>query len=440
MVKTQMIENMMKDPVKRNTLPPFGKKPLGIYLHIPFCIRKCLYCDFLSAPSDETTRENYVNALLAEIDAQAPLYEDFQVRTVFFGGGTPSLLMPEQIADILERLYQRFSFLEQKEMEITLEANPGTLTEEKLRAWRQAGVNRLSIGLQSAHDEELKSLGRIHTWKEFLWGYEAARRAGFSNLNIDLMSALPGQSVESWMDTLESVAGLRPEHISAYSLIIEEGTPFYDWYGPKDAVSEKRQEGEAHSGGSESGIRAGWMEERKPLPSEEEDRLMYERTGAFLAKKGYDRYEISNYALPGAACRHNLSYWERTDYAGFGLGAASLRENVRWSNTPDLEEYLAHSGQRGEETRIKREMTRLSVQDQMEEFMFLGLRKTEGVSASAFERLYGKPLDAVYEEPVKRLIREGLLIRYRKENGAVYFRLSDRGIDVSNYAFAMFLF
>ena len=414
---------MMKDPFKRNTLLPFRKKPLGIYVHIPFCIRKCLYCDFLSAPSDETTRESYVNALLAEIDAQAPLYKGFQVHTVFFGGGTPSLLMPEQTAAILERLYQRFSFLPEKEMEITLEANPGTLTEEKLRAWRKAGVNRLSIGLQSAHDEELKSLGRIHTWKEFLRGYEAARRAGFSNLNIDLMSALPGQSVESWMDTLESVVELKPEHISAYSLIIEEGTPFYDWYGPQDAASEKRQ-----------------MEKRKPLPSEEEDRLMYERTGEYLAKGGYGRYEISNYALPGFACRHNLAYWERTDYAGFGLGAASLRENVRWSNTAELAEYLAHAGQTGEETRIKKEMSRLSIQDQMEEFMFLGLRKTEGVSASTFERLYGKPLEAVYEEPVERLIREGLLLRYQKEDGSVFFRLSDKGIDVSNYALAMFLF
>ena len=418
-----MVENMMKDPFKRNTLLPFRKKSLGIYVHIPFCIQKCLYCDFLSAPSDETTRESYVNALLAEIDAQAPLYKSFQVHTVFFGGGTPSLLMPEQTAAILERLYQRFSFLPEKEMEITLEANPGTLTEEKLRAWRKAGVNRLSIGLQSAHDEELKSLGRIHTWKEFLWGYEAARRAGFSNLNIDLMSALPGQSVESWMDTLENVVELRPEHISAYSLIIEEGTPFYDWYGPQDAASEKRQ-----------------MEKRKPLPSEEEDRLMYERTGEYLAKGGYGRYEISNYALPGFACRHNLAYWERTDYAGFGLGAASLRENVRWSNTAELAEYLAHAGQTGEETRIKKEMSRLSIQDQMEEFMFLGLRKTEGVSASTFERLYGKPLEAVYEEPVERLIREGLLLRYQKEDGSVFFRLSDKGIDVSNYALAMFLF
>lgn len=409
---------MKKDPVKRDALLNQGKKPLGIYVHIPFCIRKCLYCDFLSAPSDEATREAYVNALLAEIDAQSSLYEDFQVNTVFFGGGTPSLLTSGQTSAILERLYRRFSFVPAEEAEITLEANPGTLTEEKLRDWRKAGVSRLSIGLQSAHDGELRSLGRIHTWEDFLYGYDAARRAGFSNVNVDLMSALPGQSMESWMDTLEKTAELKPEHISAYSLIIEEGTPFYDRYGPQAAP-----------GGTEV-----------PLPTEEEDRLMYERTGEFLARKGYRRYEISNYARPGFACRHNLSCWERTDYAGFGLGAASLRENVRWSNTRDLSEYLDHAGEAGEKTEIKKEMIRLSRQEQMEEFMFLGLRKTEGVSASAFGRLFGTPLEEVYGEPVRRLIREGLLIRYQKENGAVFFRLSSRGIDVSNYALALFLF
>lgn len=395
------------------------KKPLGIYLHIPFCIRKCLYCDFLSAPCDDETKERYVNALLAEIDAQAPLYENFQVKTVFLGGGTPSLLAPRQAPAILDRLYGRFSFAP-GEAEITLEANPGTLTKEKLSAWRKAGVNRLSMGLQSASDEELRALGRIHSWADFLEGYEAARRAGFSNLNIDLMSALPGQSLESWMNTLERTAELGPEHISAYSLIIEEGTPFYDWYGPEDDRS----------------VPAG----RKALPSEEEDRLMYEWTGKYLAQKGYGRYEISNYARPGFACRHNLSYWERTDYAGFGLGAASLRENVRWRNTERLSEYLAHAGQAGEETEIKREITRLSVEEQMEEFMFLGLRKTEGVSVSAFERMFGSPLEQIYAGPVSRLLVEGLLVRYQKEDGTSWLRLTQKGIDVSNYALAMFLF
>lgn len=408
----------MKNPILYQKKSEGSRRPLGIYLHIPFCIRKCLYCDFLSAPSDEVTREKYVNALLAEIDAQAPLYEGFQVRTVFFGGGTPSLLTEGQTAALLERLYRRFSFAPENDLEITLEANPGTLTEEKLRAWKRSGVNRLSIGLQSAHDEELRILGRIHTWEDFLHGYDAARRAGFSDLNIDLMSSLPGQSVESWMDTLEKTASLEPEHISAYSLIIEEGTPFYDWYGPHSVLPEGR----------------------RPLPSEEEDRLMYERTGEFLKQKGYGRYEISNYARQGFACRHNLSYWERTDYAGFGLGAASLRENVRWSNTTDMACYLAHSGEPGEETALKRDLSRLSVQEQMEEYMFLGLRKTEGVSADVFECLYGQPLEQIYGQAVKRLIKEGLLVRYRKENGELFFRLSNRGIDVSNHVLAMFLF
>ncbi|HJC56010.1 MAG TPA: radical SAM family heme chaperone HemW [Candidatus Eisenbergiella intestinipullorum] len=413
--------------ISNDTLPAKGKKPLGIYLHIPFCIRKCLYCDFLSAPFDEAARETYVNALLTEIDAQAPLYEGFEVHTVFFGGGTPSLLAPEQTAAILERLQRRFSFVPEKEQEITLEANPGTLTRKKLHSWKMAGINRLSIGLQSAHNDELEALGRIHTWEEFLQGYEAARQEGFSNINIDLMSALPGQSVESWMDTLERTADLKPEHISAYSLIIEEGTPFYDWYGRPE------ENGEAASGHFRP-------ETRKPLPSEDEERRMYEQTGTFLAARGYGRYEISNYALPGFACRHNLSYWERTDYAGFGLGAASLRENVRWKNTEELSEYLAHAAETGERNGIKKELMSLSQQEQMEEFMFLGLRKTAGVSADTFAQLYGKPLEEVYAQPVSRLIREGLLIRYCRPEGSVCFRLSDRGIDVSNYALAMFLF
>ena len=424
---------MSKDSVLSNAVPG-EKKPLGIYIHIPFCIRKCLYCDFLSAPSDEAAREAYVKALLSEIRAQAPLYADYCVETVFFGGGTPSLLTERQAAAVLDGLYQRFSFVPEKKREITLEANPGTLTAEKLRSWRASGINRLSIGLQSAHDDELKALGRIHTWKEFLVGYEEARRAGFSNLNIDLMSALPGQSVASWMDTLKKTADLKPEHISAYSLIIEEGTPFYEWYGQKEDAG-------AGSGTDPSKTeRHPSRPERKPLPSEEEDRLMYEKTGEFLKERGYGRYEVSNYARPGYICRHNLSYWERMDYAGFGLGAASLRENVRWNNTADMAEYLAHAGEEGDETVIKKERICLDRRGQMEEFMFLGLRKTEGVSADAFRSLFGEELEAVYAEPVKRLAREGLLARSRKENGEIFFRLTQKGIDVSNYALAMFLF
>ena len=296
-----------------------------------------------------------MKALLSEIDAQAPLYSDFCVQTVFFGGGTPSLLTEGQTAAVLERLYQRFSFVPGKEREITLEANPGTLTAEKLRSWRASGVNRLSIGLQSAHDDELKALGRIHTWREFLSGYEAARQAGFSNLNIDLMSALPGQSVESWMDTLKKTADLGPEHISAYSLIIEEETPFFDWYGTEEDAGAERTEPDTETGAAEA---AGHPlpSDRKPLPTEEEDRLMYERTGEFLKERGYERYEISNYARPampagiiwrtGNGRITRVSVWERP------LSGKTCAGAIRptWRNILPMRagrERIRRSGRRG---------------------------------------------------------------------------------------------
>ncbi len=391
----------------------FNRMPLGIYLHIPFCVKKCLYCDFLSFPSDDTARERYVNALLREIDAQSALYGQYEVHTIFFGGGTPSLLTAEQIDRLLSRLASRFHFAE-RETEITLEANPGTVSEAFLASCRRSGVNRLSLGLQSASDKELKALGRIHTWQDFLGSWRAAGRAGFTSLNVDLMSALPGQTLESWMDTLRRAAELEPAHLSAYSLIVEEGTPFYELYGEK---------GEA--------ARRGFP----ALPDEDEERRMYERTGEFLARRGYDRYEISNYARPGYRCRHNLSYWKRVDYAGFGLGAASLRQNVRWSNTRSMEEYLACCADTGLETSMKKDLQRLDRAEQMEEFMFLGLRMTEGVEEEAFRQSFGERLEDVYEEAVGKLIREGLLLH---EKGR--YRLTERGVDVSNYALAEFLF
>ena len=387
-----------------------SKRPLGIYLHIPFCIRKCLYCDFLSAPGDEQTKIEYVEALLHEIRAQAPLYDGHEVKTVFFGGGTPSLLSGEQIRRIMDCLHTVFSFsAEEGGAEVTMEANPGTLTPEKLADYRRAGINRLSIGLQSASDEELKALGRIHTWKDFLCSYELARKEGFANINIDLMSALPGQTPGGWMETLEKTVRLKPEHISAYSLIIEEGTPFYEMYG--EAAAPR-------------GCKA--------LPTEEEDRLMYGQTKVFLAEAGYGRYEISNYSLPGFACRHNISYWERTDYAGFGLGAASLLENVRWSNTPDLRQYMEASGTAGLVTPLKQAVQHLSRQEQMEEFMFLGLRMTEGVSSRRF-----------YREALRKLMSEGLLVcgsGAAADGEDSRYRLTEWGIDVSNYALSEFLF
>ena len=331
------------------------------------------------------------------------------------------MLEGRQMDALLEKLAECFAFRSKDRglsdgAEVTVEANPGTVTLEKLRSYRRSGVNRLSIGLQSAREEELKALGRIHTWQDFLDSYEGARKAGFSNINVDLMSALPGQTAAAWAETLKRVVSLEPEHLSAYSLIIEEGTPFYDKYGGGKADASEL-----------------------PLPGEEEDRLMYAWTKDFLMDRGYERYEISNYARPQYACRHNVAYWKRRDYVGFGLGAASLRENVRWKNTDDLSKYLKLAGEEGMETPLKEEILVLTKQAQMEEFMFLGLRLAEGCSGRNFEKIFGVPLEQVYASALGKLEREGLLRRDGRKDD-VQFRLTDRGIDVSNYARAEFLF
>ena len=370
-----------------------GKKKLGIYIHIPFCVRKCAYCDFLSAPASAEVMEQYAASLKQEIRECRELAEKYTVSTVFFGGGTPSILPGRTLAGILEELFCLLPA--EPDVEITVECNPGTLTEEKLDSYRAAGVNRLSIGLQSADDRELKLLGRIHTFEEFLENYELARKKGFGNLNIDLMSALPGQTREGWLRTLERTAGLEPEHISAYSLIIEEGTPFYGRY----------REGAP-----------GYSE----LPDEDTDRLMYEDTKRFLGERGYTRYEISNYARAGFACRHNLSYWDRTDYKGFGIGAASLLDGVRYKNSTELAAYL-------KEDFSYESVLPLSRKDELEETMFLGLRKMEGVALTA-------QLQEIYGELLGKLEREGVLAQDR---GRIF--LTDRGIDVSNYVLSEFL-
>ncbi len=369
------------------------KKTLGIYIHIPFCVRKCAYCDFLSAPADEETRRLYVKALKKEIRSAEELSGIYEGATVFFGGGTPSLLAGEELAGILDEVAQRFRL--RSDAEITVECNPGTLSREKLEIYKKAGINRLSIGLQSADNRELKTLGRIHTWEQFRENYELVRELGFQNVNIDLMSALPGQTREGWRSTLEKVTALNPEHISAYSLMLEEGTPFYELY-------------------REDGPKA------KELPDEDLDRILYEDTKVLLHEKGYERYEISNYAKPGYACRHNCSYWERTDYKGFGIGAASLLNEVRYKNSTDLQAYLA-----GHYTYESIEP--LSAGAAMEETMFLGLREMRGVALTDTMR-------NTYKEPIRRLIQEGLL-----EQVGNRIRLTDRGIDVSNYALSEFL-
>lgn len=377
-------------------------KPLSIYIHIPFCIRKCYYCDFLSAPAEEKVKREYVKAILAEIERESPYYGDFQVQTVFIGGGTPSCLEAEEIGMILCSLRKLFFFDPSDKPEITIEVNPGTVSAEKLMKYREAGISRLSIGLQSANDAELKMLGRIHTWDDFTQTYEVARKVGFQNINVDVISALPGQSKASWAETLKKVMALEPEHISAYSLIIEEGTLFYDRYGAGG-------EGEAF------------------LPAEEEEREIYLLTGSLLKRNLYTRYEISNYARPGFECRHNMVYWQRGDYVGFGLGAASMVSNSRWKNTKDLDHYI------GRPDWVKEEEQKLTTAEQMEEFMYLGLRLMQGVSREKFRKTFHQEVETVYGDTLLTLERQKLIT-----NGA-YIALTPYGIDISNYVMSQFL-
>ena len=370
--------------------------PLELYVHIPFCVRKCQYCDFLSGPSDEETKDRYIEALLKEIRA-AEHTEDYEIVSVFIGGGTPSALKAEAIASIMRTLQEKFFFCE--DAEVTIEANPGTVDPEKLTIYRNVGINRLSLGLQSTDAEELKLLGRIHSYEEFLKSYEWAREAGFSNINIDLMSAIPDQTYEGWIHNLRTVAGLDPEHISAYSLIIEEGTPF--------------------------------ASRTLNLPDEDAEYNMYEATAQILREYGFEQYEISNYAKKGRECRHNVGYWIRQDYLGFGLGASSLYGKERFVNTQDMKKYLENSRT---PKKIREKEPPLTREDEMAEFMFLGLRMTRGISKAEFERQFGSEIDAIYGDVLRKYKSMGLLL---EENGRIF--LSREGIHVSNSVMADFL-
>ena len=379
------------------------KKPLSIYVHVPFCARKCLYCDFPSAPGTPEEIAAYFRTLQQEIRSFEALGSLHGVPTVFFGGGTPSLVDPKYIRQVLDLLRSLYPF--DGDAEISLEANPGTLTKEKLDAYREMGINRLSLGLQSVHEDELKILGRIHSYDEFLKSYELAREAGFDNINVDLMSALPRQTMEKWKKTLGTVADLEPEHISAYSLIIEEGTPFAETWGTREG--------------------------RIFLPSEETDREMYRWTKTFLEERGYRRYEISNYAKPGRECRHNLTYWTGGEYVGFGQSAASYVDGRRFQNPAGREEYPKYA--RTAYANFKKTRP-LSLKEREEEYMFLGLRTARGVSRAEFRERFGESFPGTYEKKLLDYCRQGFM---EKENDRI--RLTDRGIDVSNVIMADFL-
>ena len=380
------------------------KKPLGLYIHIPFCVQKCKYCDFLSAPADDAVKKRYVAALCKEITDYKELTEEYELATIYFGGGTPSILDVSLTGQILTTV--RNCFTVNQAAEITLEVNPGTASLEKLKQYKELGINRLSIGVQSAKEKELALLGRIHTFEEAKQTVLWAREAGFTNISLDLMSALPNQSLEDYKENVEAILALNPEHISSYSLIVEEGTPFYGQYA-EGAPKESE------------------------LPDEETDRAMYAYTKERLVLAGYQRYEISNYAKPGFESRHNSSYWIGTEYLGVGLGASSLFTNARYHNETDLPSYMeeVESGQD-----VRREIERLVPAEQMEEFMILGLRMMRGVSRAEFQKRFGTPIETVYGSALKKLERQGLLVL---EGDTV--SLTDTGIDVSNQVFVEFV-
>lgn len=422
-------------------------RDLSLYIHIPFCKSKCLYCDFLSfSRCGYDTHKQYIFALCKEIEAYSPIAREYVIKTVFIGGGTPSYIDAALIEQIMQTIDKVFVI--DKRAEITIEGNPDSLIREKLRVYHRLGINRLSIGLQSANDEMLKILGRVHNYDQFIAAYNSARQEGFNNINVDLMSGLPKENVKSYIRTLAKVVKLQPEHISAYSLIIEEGTPF----------SENE-------------------ELLKELPSEEVDRLLYARTKTLLQNSGYSRYEISNYARTGFECRHNIVYWTGGEYLGVGLGASSYLnirfpdnryQKVRFHGVESLDEYVGRfsqgsSMQEDEYTEMFRMLAEsvdevceedgyeennllefirdyykdlyiLERKDEMEEFMFLGFRMLKGILKSEFKERFGTALEDIYGKVIKKYIGMGMLA---EQEDRIY--LSEAGIDVSNVIMAEFM-
>lgn len=372
-------------------------KDLSLYVHIPFCIRKCLYCDFPSFSGMDNYFDDYIKCLCREIEDMSADFSDRTVNTIFLGGGTPSVLPTHLLGKVIDTIIKKYNVA--NNAEISIETNPGTLNAKNLSEMNSMYFNRLSMGLQAWQDRLLKKLGRIHTAEEFETNFCQARDAGFKNINVDIMFSLPEQSFDDWQETIENVIRLKPEHISSYSLIIEEGTPFYEM--------------------NENGI----IKEA----DEDLDRKMYYLVNEMLADKGYVRYEISNYAKKGFECRHNIVYWRTEEYKGFGLGAHSYIDKIRYHNTYDFKEYLSGCG-------FLKEKELLKDFEMHEEFMFMGLRMTDGVSETIFKKRFNKDIYDIYGDEIRKLIDAKLLA---SECGRLY--LTDRGIDVSNQVFERFI-
>ena len=372
-------------------------KPLSIYIHIPFCKQKCFYCDFLSLIEKENYFLDYKNTLLNEIKEFAIKNKNvYEIKTIFIGGGTPSVLPIGYIGEIMETIFSNFTVL--KDAEISIEVNPGTLSYELIKHFKESKINRISIGVQSLDNNILKEIGRIHTAEQFYENYKNIRKAGFENVNVDLMFSLPNQTLEIFEDTIYKILDLEPEHISCYSLILEEDTKFYNMY------------------------KKGLF---KPV-KDELDREFYYKAIELFEKNNYKLYEISNFSKPNKECKHNIVYWERDEYIGFGIGASSLLNNTRFSNTRNITDYI--------NLKNEKEIEILKERDMYSEFVFLGLRMMKGISKEKFKKQFGIDIRNIYSEELEKFLKNGLLL---EKDDFIY--LSKKGIDLSNIVFSEFI-
>jgi len=376
-------------------------KKLGLYIHIPFCKRKCHYCDFISFSGKQELIDKYIKSLKQEINNYKIGKEEYLIETIYFGGGTPSYIDSSYIIEIIKTLREKFNI--SKNAEITIEINPGTVDEQKLKDYYNAGINRISFGLQSTKSELLKLVGRIHSYSSFLEAYNLARKVGFKNINVDLMIGLPVQTLEDVQKDLGRIIDLKPEHISVYSLIVEEGT----------IIEEKISNKELY------------------LPSEELERKMYWKVKGELEKNGYIHYEISNFAKKDFESKHNLSCWNQEEYIGFGLAAHSYINNTRYSNVENLENYII-----GADAPVCPQTTHeiQTREDKMKEYMLLGLRKLEGVKISYFKNKFVDNPIYLYRESLSKLVTQDLI-----EIDVDNIKLTNKGIDLANLVWEEFV-
>ena len=383
---------------------------MELYVHIPFCVQKCKYCDFLSGNYDVKLRERYTYALISEIESFKERFKDEVITSIYIGGGTPTYLEVVFMQRILDAVFANFNVA--KDAEISMECNPGTGSIEAFKIYRHLGVNRLSIGLQSANDDELELLGRVHDYKKFEQTYREAQLAGFLNINVDLMSGLPYQTWNKLSESIKKVVHLKPTHISLYSLIIEEGTEFYEKYGE----DVKRRDNDLDT---------------VALPDLDEEYELLKNAQAMLSEAGYHQYEISNFAKEGKECKHNIGYWRRVPYLGVGIGAASLVDEVRYSNERDITKYISLL-EADESPRV--EEIELSKRDAISEYMYLGLRMNEGIHRQTFYELFGNTVEGLYDKVIKKNEALGLL---KVAEGRIF--LTEKGMDVANQVMADFL-